>query len=224
MDNEKLKDEWKNFTTNDYDIHCSIHMDKKPFETVELVKVFLNHLHRKYKKQVFKALIFVIDHNNYGYRSHAHCLIKCNPNYPKLHELIQLANPKAGIFKELEGKFLAWKFKHNIPKASLKISCSGKVLNELGLDRYKDTCNDCVTKERDLDSLQEYKKNLENKQNKKLKIVNDPCSNCKRKLSRNGWNNKTIIKYVFGYNNFNVNHDHLTNNHLIEFYKWHLEF
>jgi hypothetical protein len=225
MNNTKLKQEWKNFTTDHFDLHFTLDLSVNPYETKRLTKVFLNHLARKYPDQILKSLIFIIDHGNSRiYNSHAHCLIKCNPNYPKLYEAIQLFDAKENIFKELFYVFRSWKFHHNIPRASIKISCNKTVLKNLGIDMYYDFCSDCLTKSRNLDDIENAKVELERKTSKNLNIVNDPCKDCDRKNFGTGWSSEKIIKYIFEKHNFNVYDHHFNHEHAIDFYKWHLKF
>jgi hypothetical protein len=225
MNNRELKKEWKKFTENEYDMHFSINFDRPQQESIRYTNIFLNHLHRKYNSQVFKSIYFTIDHGNTRiHKSHAHCLIKCKPDYPKLYEVINIASPKDGIFQELEIRFRNWKFKHDIPKASMKVSCSKKVLKELGIGLYKNFCCDCLTKKRNIDRIYDIKKELEGENNSKVGIVNDPCLNCKRKDYGKGWDSKEIVEYIFKNNNFNVNDHHFLSDHSIEFYKWDMDF
>jgi hypothetical protein len=225
MDNLELKQEWKKFTHYDYDLHLTIDLRMKPFESMRVTKEFLNHLHRKYPSQVFKSLNFIIDHGNTRiHNSHVHCLLICNPNYSKLYELIDIAVHKGNIFLALESKFQAWKNKRKFPKASIKVSCSRKVLDDLGIKKYKDYCVGCTTKKRDREIVEKLKTNLEDPNSRKLEVVKDLCKNCKRRKNGRGWTSKKIIKYIFEKHNFNVYDDHLIHNHLIDYYKWHLDF
>jgi hypothetical protein len=225
MNNLKLKQQWKEFINDHYDLHFTIDLGLKHHETKRLTKTFLKHLHRKYKEQVFKSLIFIIDHGNSRiYSSHAHCLIKCNPNYPKLYEIIKLSDANEGIFMELFNVFRAWKLLHNMPRASIEISCNKSVLKNLGIESYWDGCTDCRTKDRNLGKIHKAKNEIEKQNNIKLAVVDDPCLKCGRKEFWKGWTNKEIIKYIFEKHNFNVNDHHFDHEHDIDFYKWHFGF
>ncbi len=225
MNNTKLKQEWKNFTRNHFDMHFTLDLRVNQHETKRLTKIFLNHLQRKYKEQVFKSLNFIIDHGNSRiYNSHAHCLVKCNPDYPKLYEVINLSVDSEGIFKELCYVFRAWKFHHNIPKASIEISCNKTVLKNLGIEKYWNYCFDCKTIKRDRYKIEKTKNDLEKQNNVQLSVVDNPCSKCVRKDFGDGWTSKDIIEYIFRKHNFNVYDHHFNYEHAIDFYKWHLDF
>jgi hypothetical protein len=225
MNHTELKAEWKNFTTNHYDLHFTLDLSVNEHETKRLSKVFLNHLHRKYKDQIFKALIFTIDHGNSRINSsHAHCLIKCNPNYHRLYEVIQLSDAKENIFLELFRVFRAWKFKHNIPKASIDISCNKSVLKDLGIEKYWNYCSDCRTQYRDESNIKRVISKINEENNVHLNLVDNPCKDCVRKKFGDGWSSEEIIYYIFKKHNFNVYAHHFNHDHAIDFYKWHLEF
>ena len=59
MNNLKLKQQWKKFTSDHYDMHFTLDLGVNALETKNLTSTFLKHLHRKYKEQVFKSLIFI---------------------------------------------------------------------------------------------------------------------------------------------------------------------